>query len=77
MNFFMLKFYLKVFTMSVFSKPLMDLIHVWYGDRYWSNIVRGTIPIQVNDLEVKAICLEFLYKCFMFSMSVFAKSSYI
>ena len=30
---------------SVFVKPLMDLIPIWHGDRYWSKILRGTIPI--------------------------------
>ena len=40
----MLKFYVKVFTTSLFPNSLMDLIHIWYDDRYWSKILQGTIP---------------------------------
>ena len=54
----MLKFY-KVF-LSVFVKPLMDLIPVWPGDRYWSRIVRGTIHIPLYDPKVKVIYLKFM-----------------
>ena len=39
--------------MSVFVKPLMDLIPVWQGDRNWSRIVCGAIPNPVPDLKVK------------------------
>ena len=46
--------------MSVFAKPLMDLIHVWHGDRYWSKMLYCTIPILVYDLKVKVTDLEFL-----------------
>ena len=38
----------------------MDLVHVWYDDRYWSKILRSTIPIPIHDLQVKATDLEFL-----------------
>ena len=34
----------------------MDLVHVWYDDRYWSKILHSTIPI--NDFKVKATDLE-------------------
>ena len=40
----------------------MDLVHVWYDDRYWSKILQGTIPTPVHDLMVKVTDLEFL--CF-------------
>ena len=69
----MLKFYVKVFS-SVFVKPLMDLIPVWHGDRYWSKILRGLIPIPLYGPKVKDIFLKFMCKCFVFSMSGFAKS---
>ena len=39
----MLKFCVKVFTVSVFVKPLMDFIHVWHGDRNLCKILRGAI----------------------------------
>ena len=35
-----------MFTMSVFVKPLMDLIPVRQGDRNWSKIVCGAILTQ-------------------------------
>ena len=41
------------------SNPLMDLVHVWYDDRYWSKILCSTIPTPLHDLEVKVT--EFLY----------------
>ena len=49
----------------------MDLISVWHGDRYWSKILCGTIPIPLYDPNVKVI--HFLCSV-QFSMSVFAKS---
>ena len=41
---------LKVFTVSVFAKPLMDLMHVWHGDRNFFKIVCGIIPTPVHNL---------------------------
>ena len=35
---FMLKFCVKVFTMSLFPTLVMYLVQVWCGDRYWSKI---------------------------------------
>ena len=69
----MLKFYVKVF-LSVFVKPLLDFIPVWHGDRYWSKILCGPIPIPLYGPKVKVIYLKFMCKCFVFPMSVFAKS---
>ena len=34
----------KVFTVSVFAKPLIDLIHAWHGDRNMSKILCDAIP---------------------------------
>ena len=31
----------------------MDLVHVWYDDRYWSKILHSTIPTPIHDLKVK------------------------
>ena len=39
----MFKFYIKVFRTSFFPNPVMDLVHIWYVDRYWSKILRSTI----------------------------------
>ena len=52
-------FTLKVLGPHYFPNPEMDLVHVWYDDRYWLNILRGTIPTQVHDLMLKfsLICL--------------------
>ena len=41
------------------SNPLMDLVPVWYDDRYLSKILCSTIPTPLHDLEVKVT--EFLY----------------
>ena len=27
----------------------MDLVHVWYGDRYWSKIFHSTIPTPIHE----------------------------
>ena len=37
----MLTFYVKIL---LFPNSIVDLIHVWHDDRYWSKILRGTIP---------------------------------
>ena len=36
----------------------MDLVHVWYDDRYWSKILHSTIPTPINDRKVKVTDLE-------------------
>ena len=48
----------KVFRTSLFPNPMMDLVHVWYDDRYWSKILHSTIPIPIHDLKVKVKDLE-------------------
>ena len=45
----------------------MDLVHVWYDDRYWSKILHSTIHTPIHDLEVKVTdlklsCLSFILK---------------
>ena len=60
----MLKFYVKVFRTSLFPDPMMDLVHVWYDDRYWSKILFSTIPTPIHDLKVKVTDLELSCKSF-------------
>ena len=36
----------------------MDVVYMWYGDRYWSQILFSTIPIPDHDLQVKVTDLE-------------------
>ena len=55
---FMLKFYVKVFRTSLFPNPMMDLVHVWYDDRYWFKILHSTIPTSIHDLKVKVTDIE-------------------
>ena len=43
----------KFFRTSLFPNPLMDLVYIWYDDRYWSKILFSTIPIPMHDLKVK------------------------
>ena len=31
----------------------MDLVYIWYDDRYWSKILFSTIPTPMYDLKVK------------------------
>ena len=61
---FMLTFYVKVFRTSLFPNPLMDLVHVWYDDRYWSKILHSAIPTPIHDFKVKITDLELLCQCF-------------
>ena len=49
----MLKFCVNVFTVSVFAKPLIDLIHVLHGYRNVSKSLRGAISIPGYDIYVK------------------------
>ena len=50
-----------MFTMSVFVKPLMDLIHVWQCDRNWSKILCGPDMTlrsrsQTSNFYLKVLC---------------------
>ena len=55
---FMFKFCVKVFKISWFLNPCMDLLYIWYDNRYWSKILFGTTPTPAYDLEVKVTDLE-------------------
>ena len=61
----MLKFCVKLFRTSLFPSPMMDLVHVWYHDRYWSKILHSTIPTPIHDLKVKVTDLELSCLSFM------------
>ena len=63
----MLKFCVKVFRTSLFPNPMMDLVHVWYDDRYWSKILHSTIPTPIHDLKGKVTYLEL--SCLSFTLS--------
>ena len=39
---------------------MMDLVHVWYDDRYRSKILHSTIPTPIHDLKVKVTDLVML-----------------
>ena len=54
------KFCIKVFKTSLFPNPLMDLVYIWYDDRYWSKILFSTIPTPIHALKVKVTDLELL-----------------
>ena len=55
------KVFVKVFKTSLFPNLITDLIHLWYDDTYWSNILRSTIPTTLGHVKVKVTDLEF--KC--------------
>ena len=55
---------LKVFRISLLLNYTMDLVPVWYHDRYWSKGFNSTISTHDRDLEVEVTDLEF--KCYNF-----------
>ena len=55
---FMLKFCVKVFKISYFLNPCMDLLYIWHDNRYWSKILLSTIPTPAYILEVKVKDIE-------------------
>ena len=58
---FMLKFYVKVFRISLLLNYVMDLVPIRYPDRYWSKVFTSTISTHDRDLEVEFTGIEF--KC--------------
>ena len=60
----MLKFYIKVFKISLFLNPMVKLNYIWSDDSYWSKILFSTIPTPGNDLQIKVTDLEILCKSF-------------
>ena len=55
---FMLTFYIKVFRTSLFPNSMMDLVHVWCDDRYWSKLLHSAITTPIHDFKVKVTDLE-------------------
>ena len=53
------KVFVKVFKTSLFPNLITDLIHLWYGDTYWSKILCSTIPTTLGHVRVKVTDLEF------------------
>ena len=43
---------------------MMDVVNVWYHDRYWSKILHITIPTNLHDLKVKVTDFELLFSSF-------------
>ena len=58
---FMLKFYVKVFRISLLLHLMMDLAPIWYHDIYWLKVFISTISTHDLDLKVEVKDLE--YKC--------------
>ena len=48
-----------VFKTSLFPNPIIDLIHLWYDDTYWSKNLCSTIPTTLGHVKVKVTDLEF------------------
>ena len=42
----------------------MDLVHVWVDDRYWSKMLRNTIPTPIHDLKV-SVTDFFMFKFYV------------
>ena len=40
----------------------MDLLYIWYDNRYWSTILFGSTPTPVYDLKVKVTVLKIMLK---------------
>ena len=53
------KVFVKVFKTSLFPNLIIDLIHLWYDDTYWSKILHSIIPTTVGHVKVKVTDLEF------------------
>ena len=62
---FMSKFCVKVFRTSLFPNPMMDSVHVWCDNRYWSRISHSVIPISIHQFKVKVTDLELLCQSFV------------
>ena len=47
------KVFVKVFKTSLFPNLIIDLIHLWYDDTYWSKILHSIIPTTVGHVKSK------------------------
>ena len=50
----------QVFRTSLFPNPMMDLVHIWCDDRYWSTILHSAISTSIHHFKVKVTDLELL-----------------
>ena len=53
---FMLNFYVKVFRLSLLLNWMIDLVPIWYHDRYWSKVFISTTSTHDRDLKVEFKC---------------------
>ena len=40
----------------------MDLVYIWYDDRYWSKILHSAIQTPIHHFKVKVMNLDFYVK---------------
>ena len=53
-------FTLKLFKTSHFPNCVMDLVHIWWDDRYKSKVSFSNTPAHANDLKIKVTDFEIL-----------------
>ena len=69
-------FTLKFFKSSYFPNHMMDLVHIWYDNRYRSKVSFRNTPTHAHDLTVKFTDFEILqikYYVIVFKELVFSK----
>ena len=59
-----LQFCVKVSKNLHFASHMMDLVYIWYDDRYWSKVLFTTIPIPTHYLKVKVTDFSRLKRIF-------------
>ena len=59
----MLKACVKDFKISQFLNPCMDLLYIWYDNRYWSKILFETTLTPAFDLKVKVTEIYIIKFC--------------
>ena len=67
------KVFVKVFKTSLFPNLIIDFIHLWYDDTYWSKILRSTIPNITRSCHgqghrLRIFMLKFYVKVFRISL---------
>ena len=72
----MLKFYIKVFKISSFLNPYMDIFYIWHDYRYWSKTLFSSISTPAYDLEVKVTDLEIYVKVLRQFYDLFISKSF-
>ena len=51
----MFKYYVKVLKTSYFPNHMMDLVYIWYEDKYRSKDLFSNVPNHSYDLKVKVM----------------------